>query len=950
MNSLYELFIRISADTADYDKKLTAASAKIERFGDQMSNIGSRLSMAITLPMVGLGAAALKVAGDMESAKVGFTTMMKSEIEAEKHLKGLRDFALTTPFQFGELTQASRLMQAMGFAAQDVIPKLRTIGDAVSALGGGPEVLERVVRSIGEIGTAGKISGEQLRELSRAGIPALEAIAKKLGVTVAEARVQVTAQAVDAKTALDAIFTYMTSRFGGGMEAQAKTIKGMVSNLKDAITFTLADIGAVIAPFAKTVITDMIQPLLDKTKALAGDFARLSPEVQKLALAFGFIAAAGPPLLWVMGSLVSNSALLFAAFTKVSGGVGALYVSLTASLIPAIGSATYAVWNGLIPALTAAEAKLLAFGGKIAILAAAFVLFKGAVSAFDGASNLISVLTPKTESNLQRIAYAVGGASPQGTGVRLALQWATTAVRDFKAEWDKIKWMDMLGPLNMIGPMLTRIATLIEHATGKYKSMDDAQKSVVANLSKIPGVDLSPKPSIYNPPPAGAPGDDKEAERMRKEMADAYARSHLAFDEYSLSVNKSARAVQDAWTWQQLLNGEFTAFGATIPDVTGKITDYSKVWAGPALANAPNQVEEITKAFARQGVVSQAAIDAIAANAVHDYEVVQKSGIYTMAEITRFWLASERAQIAASLAKGDAVSESYKQTLNQIEMDLNNSLNVQGAAVAKTASSTESAWKVMGALTKKTLNDLSKNIADLIVDGGKFKDVIAGIGKEFEKALIRMAINAQLERMLGLFKNLITEGGTLGKVLGVIFGSGGSAASTAGGTAKTAGGAAGSAGGSAGAIGGAASSGIMGTIGAIASVGTLISSIIGNFQNARQENTLNAIEWNTRYTSLTLQGVHDMADQWWPKLYNIDQYNWTVQGVYLQKICAAVENIDKNSYGGKAAVTSSGLKMAPAGASSVTATINVNGATDARAVAKEVMSALRRAAPSVAYA
>lgn len=70
----------------------------------------------------------------------------------------------------------------------------------------------------------------------------------------------------------------------------------------------------------------------------------------------------------------------------------------------------------------------------------------------------------------------------------------------------------------------------------------------------------------------------------------------------------------------------------------------------------------------------------------------------------------------------------------------------------------------------------------------------------------------------------------------------------------------GGSGGSGGGGGSSAGSGLAGTITAFASVGTLISSVIGNFQNARQENTLNAIEESTRYTKIaTLEGPYSIV-------------------------------------------------------------------------------------------
>jgi hypothetical protein len=59
-------------------------------------------------------------------------------------------------------------------------------------------------------------------------------------------------------------------------------------------------------------------------------------------------------------------------------------------------------------------------------------------------------------------------------------------------------------------------------------------------------------------------------------------------------------------------------------------------------------------------------------------------------------------------------------------------------------------------------------------------------------------------------------------------------------------------GGGSGGLGGAISSGLAGTVSAIAGVASAITGVIGVFQEARQEGTLNAIEANTRLSKIFL--------------------------------------------------------------------------------------------------
>ena len=343
-NSIAQLLVKIGLDASALGAGLDREAARIKRFSSEMQSAGQALTLGISAPLAGIGIAALKTAGEMEQAQVAFTTLLKSSTAATEHLAQLKSFALTTPFQFTDLIRLSRLMQAYGFSAQEVIPKLRTLGNAVSALGGGSDVLERVIRSMGEIGTRGRVTGEQLRELSRAGIPALDAIAKKLGVSVAEAQRQITAGTVDAKTASDALLEYMDTRFKGGMEAQSRTLLGLFSNLKDQLTFTLGALGNSLLPLGKNLIEQFIDPMLKKVAAMAEEFGKLPLPVQQAAFAIGGLAVAVPLVVVASGTLISNGILIAAAFTKMTAAIGGVAVNLEL-LIAGMGAAStsYAV-------------------------------------------------------------------------------------------------------------------------------------------------------------------------------------------------------------------------------------------------------------------------------------------------------------------------------------------------------------------------------------------------------------------------------------------------------------------------------------------------------------------------------------------------------------------------------------------------------------------------------
>jgi phage tail tape-measure protein len=115
---------------------LDKAEKKADQLGNRLSTIGGRLT-GLSIAMATGGFAAVKTAADMEVATVALTTLTGSAEKAGRQMEALKKFAKETPFQFPELTDATRRMMAFGFKVEQTIPMLRILGNAVSALGVG---------------------------------------------------------------------------------------------------------------------------------------------------------------------------------------------------------------------------------------------------------------------------------------------------------------------------------------------------------------------------------------------------------------------------------------------------------------------------------------------------------------------------------------------------------------------------------------------------------------------------------------------------------------------------------------------------------------------------------------------------------------------------------------------------------------------------------------------
>lgn len=278
------------------------AEAQSKSLADHLAKMGNKLTLGVTAPMVGFGGAALNAAGDIEQSKIAFTTLLGSGQKAEGFMKNLQQFAAKTPFELPGLTDASRKLLAFGFDSKQILPTMTSIGNAISALGGGTEEINRVTMAIGQMKAKGKVSAEEMMQLAELGVPAWDMLAKKMGKSVDEvmAIAATPGGGIDAATGIDALMEGFDARFKGSMDKQSKTFLGQLSTLKDNARQGLADLGEAMMPMAKSALA-ILGPLTSILKVVG----KLPVPIRVFILALGGLAAAAGPLLRIRALIMA---------------------------------------------------------------------------------------------------------------------------------------------------------------------------------------------------------------------------------------------------------------------------------------------------------------------------------------------------------------------------------------------------------------------------------------------------------------------------------------------------------------------------------------------------------------------------------------------------------------------------------------------------------------------
>lgn len=315
------------------DRTAKSINQKMQNIGQKTRNVGMGMTAGLTLPILGAGVAAIKLAGDMESAQMAFTNMLGSGKKATKFLDDLKNFAASTPFEFTELVQVSKRMMALGFSSKEVLPDLKTLGNAVSALGGGTDSLDRITTALGQMRMKGKVSAEEMMQLSENSIRAWDYLAKVIGKTKAETMKLAEQGKITGEQGVNAILKGLAEdpKFKGMMARQSKTFLGQWSNFMDILKQTGAEIGKELLPLGKRLLK-MLQGWIAAFKGLPRD-------AKIILMVLAGMAAAIGPLLMMIGPLITLVASLGATFSlsfMPMLGIVALVVAAVTAIIVVI--------------------------------------------------------------------------------------------------------------------------------------------------------------------------------------------------------------------------------------------------------------------------------------------------------------------------------------------------------------------------------------------------------------------------------------------------------------------------------------------------------------------------------------------------------------------------------------------------------------------------------------
>lgn len=319
--SVAQLNVEIGARISSLSQGLRQAEREMRKFGQGMASLGNQLSLAITLPLAGIGAAAIKTAGEMEALRLAmratFEGAGRSIAEADAELEALRQSAKAPGLDFEQAVRGSVRLQNVGFSAETARTTIEQLANTIATTGGTAEDLNEVVNQFSQMIGKGKLFQDDLKIITGRMPKVAQLMKESFGTTTAEGLNKL---GINAREFVDVITKKMAElpRVSGG-------VSNSIVNAFSSVRQSLATLGESLN---KTFnVTGRLDQFAAWIEGVAQGFAGLSDDTQRAILGVAvFVAAIGPAIrvsgLMVQGVMAMRNAFasLRIAMLAIEGG------------------------------------------------------------------------------------------------------------------------------------------------------------------------------------------------------------------------------------------------------------------------------------------------------------------------------------------------------------------------------------------------------------------------------------------------------------------------------------------------------------------------------------------------------------------------------------------------------------------------------------------------------
>lgn len=291
----------VSASLQDILKrtnKVNSATESLQKrmanIGNKMKDIGKSLSLRITAPLVAAGTAAVKFASDMTE------TLGKTEVTFGEEAESVKKWAQTS------ITQ-------MGLASQSALDSAALFGDMATGMGMSRKEAAKMAMNLTQLGadlaSFKNISNDVAKTALKSIFTGETESLKNLGVVMTEVNLQEFARSQGIRKSISKMkeqekimlrYQYVLARTTNAQGDFARTNMNTANQMR-MFTENLKQIGDQLGQILIPYVTKALQTI----NSWLVKFQQLDKGTQRIIVVIGLFAAAIPPLIIALGSVVT---------------------------------------------------------------------------------------------------------------------------------------------------------------------------------------------------------------------------------------------------------------------------------------------------------------------------------------------------------------------------------------------------------------------------------------------------------------------------------------------------------------------------------------------------------------------------------------------------------------------------------------------------------------------
>ena len=423
------------------------------------------------------------VTAEFELQRVALGSIIGDLNEANAMFEQIKAAAVKSPFQIKELVTYTKQLAAYKIESDELFETTQRLADISAGLDVG---MERLVLAYGQIRATGYLRASEVRQLTEAGIPIVEELAKKMsqlrGETVSAAEVMglISERAISFGMVKE-VFDDMTS--AGGMfykmqEKQAKTLAGQWSNLKDTISIMYEEIGNTER------VNIAMKGMIGLVKSLAENWSVVYDVAQSLSVAMGVYYVT------MKNATVASKALSIAEVTRLSTlRATTIYMPKFLASTKLAITLTHAYRVAVIKSATATGLLSKAFWGLTkAMLSNPYTAVLAAVAALGvGLVSLVKRLTD-TQRHIDNLEASIADIGEQNKIAKLVREFEDLSNKTNKTATEQERLKAVTKELASIYPQaissIKGYGDEVEIAASKVKALSEAEREVAERIAR----------------------------------------------------------------------------------------------------------------------------------------------------------------------------------------------------------------------------------------------------------------------------------------------------------------------------------------------------------------------------------------------------------------------------------------------------------------------------------